>query len=320
MQQERYFQWNMNRCLSLLSPFYWGYSQLELSSSSLSQGSIYVKCAEGIFKEYGYFSVQNQYLEIDYKSTDTQQYTIYIIKQHDRDSISLSINAPTSGDGLPICKFSEFNGECRLDETYLPPCVQISASTKILTEIDLTIRSIAQRTEHQDLLHKLTYIRQNPSLHPSELHKIIYLNTTEAQQTYEHNNIYENIIKQLYNIRKRLNEQRKPNFVYFNKSGMYWTAEIDTTPPSKFIDLYIKTNKPYQSINFKLSTATEIDRIVKFSFRGMPPKSTTHPEPQLSCFRFEKPTCPDNHSSLCSLALHINDDILAERPWLCICK
>lgn len=320
-QQEKYFQWQINQCLQLISPFYWGFRTLEIDHQNLAYGTLTIKNTEGIFKDACYFKIVNISLDLHELKLSTNYQTLYLCKDLEKNTIYLSSECSNTSIGLPICKIHLHQSLYEIDANYIPPCICISAHPRISETLQSTIQTIQDINIHCDIERQLLYLRRHSFLHPIELHKVTSLLSNVINDVYLHHQLNESIIKPLIAFNQQAKKTITNTTIYFIKSGSYWQAEINLTSSNTFIDLYIKLKNPANNVYFKLSDADKIDKIVKLSLRGMPHITLTQAAHQTLCYRFERSALHNfNHTTNHKLALHINDEVLAERPWICICS
>lgn len=320
--QDLYYNSLIKHAAQALNPHYWGFSELNIDSQQLVNGVLVITSAIGVFRDGEYFNIKNLKNQIE---TNEGNSLVYVCRRTDKkkeiglnyieDSYYLSSNTDKADNSIACCRIKH-SGNPTIDQIYIPALITINSNEQLINHITSTYETLKASGNHEytTLEKELAYFMHHLFSHPSLLHAAIFKSYAQTP-TYTHNNLHNCIINPLNKIHDSIKQDSVTNKTAFIKESAYWICALPHLNKDMTFDILIKTTYQDRQPNLKISSSDDIDDIVKFSLKSTQPEKIKQLD--LETWQFTYQRCQFSSISK-QVAIHINDEILLERPMLCI--
>ncbi|PHQ82060.1 MAG: hypothetical protein COB66_00900 [Coxiella sp. (in: Bacteria)] len=260
-----------NHALSLvraIQPYYWGFMDYKIDTEALTQGTIRLTQAAGLFKNGGVFTITEP-LELHIQSTNERN-TIYLECTDDFDcneeslikaKLILTTYEQPQRQQLPIAQISTINSTLAvsLSASFIPPILNIERCRPI--RVPLTHLSIYDPIcGHQHPFEAHKYIMQ----------KAIQLNIQERLHAYDHDQLEQSLLTNIKLIQQYLDNQSTSYHGYsMTYNGHYWSTQINALKKTStlIIGLPISVNQSDHPVT--IAPNSVIQSIIRHLTNGM---------------------------------------------------
>lgn len=286
--QQHYMTQLLINQFKLSTHHYWGIYEMSIDQASLTHGRLTINKINGILPNGYPFSTHSQ--KPISLSLDNISLPASIFIYHDPDDLNLdennigysslkliATNTPTQEQmKIAIIDADSHSTGILFNYSFIPPILTLISSSQLMEKIQLLRDTLSKHSNHRQLINELTFLIDNPTQHPYQLYRCIYLialNYNINIEAYEHNNL-QLLVNHINTLTQKISAENTSIIQQrFNRDGFYWHAKIEhrlRRTDTLIIGIPLLCNHQIIPENqIKLGSRSQIDSIVRHALEGL---------------------------------------------------